>query len=247
MRYRPIAVGCAGIAFLLALSGTTDAALASNGGHRSSCPPKQSRIIRADSVASVFRLREYFTETLEGRHIRESYIAIRGCTHGATRSFELGTPVEGVGSAGGSQGGGISGIKLRGPMAAFEQRFSSTQAGGTEPRREWRILVRDLRSGKTVHRVPTGTQTTPEPRTVGVGPTTSIAVDKRGGVAWIARVVQAPVFAAYEVHLLIGDTETVLASGGDIDPKLLSIEGGQVGWRQGGVAKSAPLSASPSA
>jgi hypothetical protein len=48
------------------------------------------------------------------------------------------------------------------------------------------VVVRNLRTGKVIRRVPTGTLVPPQPSVVGVGPAVSIVAKPDGAVAWIA-------------------------------------------------------------
>ncbi len=124
------------------------------------CPPKLGHILRSDTQASVYRTREYFIErqeTVDGpEHYRVPYASIHGCVRRTGRSYRLGEPAWQIGSSSGSQGGGISNLALAGTVVALEESSESTGPLEGEGHSTWRVVVRDLRNGRTLHRVPTG-------------------------------------------------------------------------------------------
>lgn len=99
------------------------------------------------------------------------------------------------------------------------------------------MVIRDLRTGRIVHRVPTGTPTEPTPRYVGLGSAVAIVVKSDGSAAWIV----APGTSEYQVHAVDKSGSRVLASGTNIDPHSLALAGSTLYWRQGGKAESATL------
>jgi hypothetical protein len=122
-------------------------------------------------------------------------------------------------------------------MVAYEQYLSNTgPPEGDEYNTEWSVVVRDLRTGRVEHEVPTGTQATPNPHHVGVGPVTAIVVKADGAVAWIAEGEDGP-----EVHALDKTGSRVLATGEDIKPHALGLKGSELYWSQGGKWMTASL------
>jgi hypothetical protein len=111
--------------------------------------------------------------------------------------------------------------------------------------------VRNLRTGRIVHRPATGplnTYTThaykgPEPGDyVGVGPAVDIVVRRSGSVAWIAQNFGLDKLAAgYEVHVLDKRGSRVLAASPAINPSSLALTGSTIRWTQAGKRFSASL------
>jgi hypothetical protein len=101
------------------------------------------------------------------------------------------------------------------------------------------VLVRDLRTGKVLHEVPTGTPKVPKPGLVGAGATTVIVVKPDGAVAWIMETEFMP--NEYEIHALDKAGSRMLASGADIAPSSLALAGSTLYWTQAGKPFSASL------
>jgi hypothetical protein len=186
-----------------------------------SCAPVHSRLIVADARAKVF-------EAPEPGPIKK--LGIYGCAYGRSSYFIGPLP---YGSSGGS--GGVAHEILAGPMVAFEEYSSGGYLSGTE---EWHVVVRNLRNGRLLHRVPTGTPTSQNPGLIGAGFTSTIVVKTDGAVAWI---VEKPIEGGtnYEVHALnkMG-SPNVLAFGTNIGPASLALAGSDLYWTQGGQAAS---------
>jgi hypothetical protein len=187
------------------------------------CPPVHSHLILANAHAEVYTALD---------SLGLDYVS--ACAYGH-RSYRLG-PVEsciGGGSSGGLPCEGVRQETLAGSVLAYE-RFS----GGNIF--EWVVVVRDLRTGRLLHRAPSGTPPVPKPGSVGSGPTTAIVVKSGGSVAWI---VEPEVFPRhYEVRALDSSGERLLASAADIDPHSLALASGTLYWTQGGRPFSAQLS-----
>ncbi|HEY3760058.1 MAG TPA: hypothetical protein VGL37_09865 [Solirubrobacteraceae bacterium] len=98
--------------------------------------------------------------------------------------------------------------------------------------------MRNLRTGRVVREVPTGTPATPNKSVVGIGPTTSILVKDDGAVAWI---VETGFPTTYQVHAIDSNGSRVVASGSDIDPSSLALAANTIYWTAGSTAMSAPL------
>jgi hypothetical protein len=105
---------------------------------------------------------------------------------------------------------------------------------------EWKVVVENLRTGRVLHKVPTGTSS---PGAVGIGPVVSLVVKSDGAVAWIVEneIPARHVPAEYEVHAVDKTGNRLLASGSDIDPHSLALAGSTLYWTQGGKPMSAPL------
>jgi hypothetical protein len=186
------------------------------------CPPAHWPVVVADAQAQLYvqpaSLVEPFTP-------EEVY----GCAYSTKRSYDLGPA---PGQCGGG-GGGCASVRhevLAGPMVAYEQ-FAASNAHETA---DWKVLVRNLRTGAIVHREPTGTAVTPND--IGAGPTVEIVVKSDGAVAWTNTEE-----LSYQVHAVDETGSRLLASGSDIDPHSLALAGSTLYWTQGGQPYSAPL------
>jgi hypothetical protein len=170
--------------------------------------------------------------------VAEVYVAERGfgvfaCTYHHVRLTRLG----GVfGCAGGGSGLGCSGVRregLAGAVVAYELQAGA--GAGTGIPKEWLVIVRDLRTGKLVRRLPTGTPIGAEQ--VGGGETTAIVVKSDGAVAWIVEASRRE----YEVHAVDKSGSRVLARGRDLEPGSLALAGSTLYWTQGNKPFSSPL------
>jgi len=123
-------------------------------------------------------------------------------------------------------------------IIAYEE-FASNNSGLGESKSRWLVIVFDLRTGRVLHNVPTGTLKSPRPGLFGAGETTAIVVKPDGAVAWIVETGFKP--KEYEVHALDKSGGRVLAVGTDIVPKSLALAGNILYWAQGGKPFSAPL------
>jgi hypothetical protein len=129
---------------------------------------------------------------------------------------------------------------LSGSVVAYEA------SEGDPTGADWIVIVRDLHTGKVLHRLPTGTPTNPnserEPgsgrKNEGIGPASAIVVKSDGAVAWI---VQASENGAYQVHAVDNTGSRVLADSAAIDPKSLALAGSTLYWIQGAKPMSATL------
>jgi hypothetical protein len=197
------------------------------------CPPAHSTEVVADKQAEVYlapRNREYPED-----------LSVYGCSFRYRRSYVLGPLPQLPGSPGGS-GGGVELETLAGPAVAYEE--GSGGPGGAE----YVVNVRDLRNGKVLHSVPTGTYIHHEPpaikeglvqRFVGIGPARAIVVKSDGAVAWIVQTL--PEEGTYQVHALDGSGSRVLAEGPEIDPSSLALGGSTLYWTQNGKPASTTL------
>ncbi len=124
-----------------------------------------------------------------------------------------------------------------GAMVAWEE--STTRGMGEPKEREWLVFVRDLRNGRVLHMLPTGTATVKGWK--GVGPTTQIVVNAAGAVAWIAGVVDEQGEHGYEVHAADKAGSRLLATSSNIEPDSLALVGNTLYWTQEGKPYSATL------
>lgn len=216
------------IAALLTASGAivlTLSAAASAQGHRKApagCPPSgRHTVIAADAQAEVYGVRK-----------NGESVEYRGCVYGRSRSFEVGFIEECIG---GGACGGTRNVTLAGALVARE-RFVASQVLGTK----WIIEVEDLRNGHVLHKVPTGTSESGDPKIIGAGLTSAIVVKSDGAVAWIDENLVAAGLQ-YEVHVLDRSGERLLASGTDIAPRSLALAGSTLYWTQGGKPYSTTL------
>jgi hypothetical protein len=209
------------------------------------CVPGHSRQITANTQAQVYEA------TVP--HGFPEYLGAWGCVYGHSHPYFLGPLPYGADSTEG--GGGIEHEMLAGPVVAYGE--VSIEDGHTE----WHAVVRDLRTGRVLHRVPTGAPLEPKPRYVGVGSVVAIAVKSDGAVAWIADDDERSATAHgtglpyFDVYAVDKSGTRLLAAGTEIDPSslALSVGGSNIGqgsltapgstlyWTQGGKPASATL------
>jgi hypothetical protein len=189
----------------------------------SSCPPPHSRVLLADEQAQVFEL----PESGPGPFRREE---VGGCAYHHGRAFMFGEPLGEPSPQGNS---GVSSETLAGAVVAYESSFmpavESRQVGGAV------IVVRDLRSGRVLHKVPSGTSS----GGLGIGPALSLVVKSDGAVAWTTSAL--PQDGYYQVHALDKSGSRMLAIGESINPYSLALAGSTLYWTQEGKPFSAPL------
>ena len=196
-------------------------------------------MLLADHQAALYRIHAKRPRRLERTRYLEPVIETRRCAYGGKRSFqiweepaEFQTEVNAV----------IANPAISGTFVAYEEAFyggSRYTPEGTEVREEWHVVVRNLRTGRVLHRVPTGVAT--HPMWVGDGWTTSIVLGRSGSVAWIAQIAQARQPTEYEVRGLGAAGERVLARGSTVDPHSLALAGSTLYWTQGTKPESAAL------
>jgi hypothetical protein len=215
------------------------------------CAPTRSRVLLADSQAVVYTVTERSRETLEGPHGPSHFVVrtagIWGCIQGQRRSYRLGG-VENC-SAGGAASfcSGIAHEALDGTAVAYEE-FSVSSELNEEQNDQWHVVVRDLRTGRVLHRLPTGTPLKTSPGYVGVGVVAAIVVKSNGSVAWIAddyersSGVGTPSETRYsDVEAVDSSGSRLLASGVNVDPSSLALAGSTLYWTQGGKPASTAL------
>jgi len=185
-------------------------------------------VLLADTQAEVYT-------ALHG-HGADREVVAYGCVHGHKHAYALGAynPECLSGAFGGCAS--VEQLVLAGPIVAYGEAF------GDEHESSYRVFVRDLRTGRILHNVPTGTPNTPSRSMVGVGPATVIVVKNDGAVAWIAQSrprTEPP--AEYEVHALDSTGSRVLAAGPGVDPSSLALAGNTLYWTEGGKPASTVL------
>jgi hypothetical protein len=197
------------------------------------CVPPRVPVVAADPQAVLYL-------APENREYPE-FLSVYGCSHKTGRSYSLGAVPPSVGTPSG--GGGVRLATLDGTMAAYAAG-SGGPAGAS-----WLVVVRDLSSGKVVHRVPSGTPAHPEPpRTsnglpvgyVGIGPVESLVLKDDGALAWIAQDDFVG-HASYQVHALDKTGGRVLAEGPEVEPHSLALAGSTLYWTQDGKPMSTTL------
>jgi hypothetical protein len=160
---------------------------------------------------------------------RLSELEIFGCAYGRHRSYDLGGPSE----CGGSEEGcsGIGAETLAGTIVAYEEFETRTCCASMV------VVVRDLRTGRLLHGVPSGTSQSPN--TVGGGFTRGLVVKSDGAGAWI--VAGGPARGGNQVHVLDKGGSRIVASGTDVAENSLALAGSTLYWTQAGQAFSTML------
>lgn len=206
---------------LLACAAVCGSALAAGrGSSRPRCPPvKHEEVLAADRQALVYVAAPPSEEPLEG---------VFGCSHSSGKSYLLGPRLSG-GSAG---GGGVFPIALAGSVVAFGIGHSLEEGHYIAE-----IRVRDLRTGRLLHRVPNGTPA--RPGDVGIGETTQVVVKADGAVAWITHA--RPELGELQVRSVDQTGSHLLAASPGIASHSLVLVGSTLYWKQGGKPFSATL------
>lgn len=182
-------------------------------------------VIARDAEAEVYRLREHTLAAAKDEY--------RGCVYGSKRSFRLGRELLLCDPSGCFM---VDHVVLAGTTVAYEM-FLTSSFSLVES--EWRVAVVDLRSGRVLHKVPTGVTSPPNKEFVGDGQVTAIVVKPDGAVAWILNTAQSE--NRYQVHALDLTGERMLAVGSNIAPASLALVGSTLYWTQGGKPFSAAL------
>jgi hypothetical protein len=194
------------------------------------------------------------SESAVVRQMRGGNEWVFGCSRGR-RAYRLGFPhaCDETGCV------GVDKEILNGSIVAYEwERNTATNE-------EEYVIVRDLRTGKVLHAVPTGARLRPESGKVGVGRVTTMVVKSDGAVAWIAfdferspgplafRECQAKgiiecrlpkaleELKCYDVYETDKTGTQLLASSTKVDPDSLALAGSTLYWTQNGKPMSAVL------
>lgn len=223
---------------LVALEASTGAA---EGARVPSCPPKHHvHVIVADRLAVVYK----GPGTTESGAPSE-YTEIFGCVRSLGRSYLLGSPPSSGGSPSGT--GGTAKYRLSGTVVAFESYGYAPlfQPEGASIQHE--IIVRNLRNGRTLHRLPTGTGNSAKEREdgdVGIGGATTLVVNSAGAVAWVVSVYTEALGAReaaehreiseYQLHVADSTGTRVLSEGTTTTSLSLRLKGSVLSWEVAG-------------
>jgi hypothetical protein len=172
------------------------------------CPSGKHALV-ADAQAEVY-------ETGGGAE-REIF----ACAYAGGRTYALGPKPEGTPEGGG--GVAPDTVTLTGAVVAYE-KFGVRTEGPSY----WRVIVRNLRSGRVLHRLPS----------MG-GFVWSLVVKSDGSVAWIVNTRGQPL--EYSVVSAGKTGIRTLASGLDVAPSSLALAGSTLYWTQDGKPFSAVL------
>jgi hypothetical protein len=180
---------------------------------------------------------------------------VYGCAYGRRGTYALGLAPGPCVSPHGC--GGVEHEVLAGPFVAYEESLFTLNEALQY------VIVKDLRSGRVLHKVPTGSvlPQNGEFSSVGVGNVVAMVMNSDGATAWIADdearsvgrgAAEVPFF---DVESVGRQGSRLLASGTDVDPAslALAVDAGGVGearrnvraskvyWSQGGQSFSAGL------
>ena len=195
------------------------------------CVPKHSHLIAAGTRGQVFFAPEPGEDGAE---------AVYGCAYGRKRSYLLGKPTD----CGSSGCVALEREAIAGTFVAYEE-FSIGGVGSSNA--SYLVLVRDLRNGKLLRRLPTGVPVSSNPELVGAGRTTAIVLKSDGAVAWIVEkpacvgVSRKENLTCYEVHAVDKTGSHLLAAGPDINASSLALASSTLYWTQSGKPFSATL------
>ena len=207
------------------------------------CAPS-SHTLLADPQAQVYLVQESSLSNVR---------SLRACVYGQRKSFFLEDCISGEEIV-----GPIGCIKdlhltLTGTFVAYKQFFGSGKYPFEKHASEWYVVVRDVRTGRMLHKVPTGTPLTPKSSgNVGVGNVVALVLKDDGSVAWIAedygRTEAGPPvgpegtrLSYFDVYACDKSGTRLLASGTSIDPSSLALAGSTLYWTQGGKSASTVL------
>jgi hypothetical protein len=218
---RAIAVPAMAVVAMAVLAGSASAA------HRSAkpapaCRHAGSQLRLADGQAEVYIAPESRSEPER---------VVYGCAFHTGRSYLLG----GLPSEQNTSGGEFAlDPTLAGTVVAYEKSLDYETGGGRDV-----VVVRDLRTGRILHEVLTGTPMKPEAGSEGLGAVLGLVVKSDGAVAWI--VATDAENGTRQVHAVDKTGSRTLAIGSNIAPRSLALSGSTLYWTQGGQAQSATL------
>jgi hypothetical protein len=201
----------AAVAALLAVLSAADA----RSGSADRCLALHKRLVAVDARAQVF-LAPAFLGNLD----------VYGCAAGH-RPYLIGRFPECAGSSGCHA---VQRETLAGATLAYEELTTTLNEDVRF------VVVRDLRSRRVFHRVPSAA---PRPPAAGPGNVTAMVVKANGSAAWIVEVFSDP--SEYEVRAVDRAGARRLALGTDVRPRSLALAGSTLYWTQGGKPFSATL------
>jgi hypothetical protein len=231
---------------LVALLSASPALAAMTRASSPECGSRHGRLVAADRQAEIYIAQEPVFER-HTHNVVNSRTTYRGCIYGSTRSFILG----GTGGGNGSGGAGTGDLVLTGADVAYAT-YQTLHSGTTSLASYTYVVVRNLRTGRVLHEVPSGIPLEPRPHHVGVGGAVAIVLKSNGAVAWVAVDSERSESAGravgregeviyYDLYALDGAGERLVASGTEIDPSSLALAGSTFYWTQGGKPFSALL------
>jgi hypothetical protein len=192
-----------------------------------SCPQRrgQVHVLTADRQAVVYEAVNYESS--------EQLYEVLACAHGARRRYVLGAR----GGASSDGGAGLDRFRLAGPVVAYEEYAFNAPEAPVETATNV-IFVRNLRTGRVLHRLPTGPST--PPNEIGDGPVLGLVVKSDGAVAWITGGTVEGVKMSV-IHAVDRSGNRVVASGTGIDRDSLRLRGSTLSWTQNGTLASTSL------
>ena len=210
------------------------------------CAPSSSRVLFTDPLAEVYAAQN------------GEVLNIRACANGRRGSFFIASCNRRESAAACAD---VPRVTLAGPVVAYEEFFTTANRytlEGEAVTASLRVIVRDLRTGRVLHDVPTGTPPKPKPGSVGVGNIVALVLESDGSVAWIAKDTERSAAAKapyFDVYATDKSGTRLLASGTNIDPSSLAlsvgathlgyypdaIAGSTLYWTQGGQSFSTML------
>jgi hypothetical protein len=203
---------CLVVAAVAAVACATAAAPSAPAAARSKCAAKGSRTITATRDARAFRR--------AGR----SY----ACLYRVGRRFRLGDePAE-------PDFFRAFSVRLAGRYVAYELAFVGREETHFD------VRVRNLRSGRWVHRLPANSAPETSPISTSSPGVTDLALARNGAVAWITRDPYVNP-ATLEVHKADADGHAQLDTGAGIDPGSLALSGKTIYWLSNGTPRTATL------
>jgi hypothetical protein len=171
------------------------------------CPVLQ-HVVVADAQAEVY-------ET-EGRSENEMF----ACAYASGHAYPLGPKPEAGTSSG---GGGVEKVTLSGSVVGYQEFVVRTEASS-----RWTVVVRDLRTGRVLHRADSTGSFVQD-----------IVLKPDGAVAWIVDTNFLP--AEHSVVALDKSGIRTLASGPSVVPSSLALAGSTLYWTQAAKPFSAVL------
>lgn len=177
------------------------------------CPKVGKFALVVDAQAEVYEA--------GGRFVREMF----ACAYASGHAYALGPKAECIGSGG---CGGVEKATVGAAFVAYEKFAVASEPFVGETSSYWRVIVRNLRTGRVVHRAnSTGSFVQ------------DLVVKSDGAVAWIVDTSFLP-----EEHAVVAVDKTgtrTLASGPGIAPSSLTLTGNTLSWIESGRMASAVL------